>query len=288
MSNDEPQTNQEQIRYWNEESGLKWVRLQQRLDTQLAPLGLAAMQRAAIKPGERVLDVGCGCGQTSLELAGRVGPLGAVVGLDISQPMLTRARERQKELAVSNLEFIRADAQTYVFERGRFDVIFSRFGVMFFDDPVAAFRNLRTALRADGRLCFMCWQELAKNDWARVPLAAAMRHIPPPPPPPPYAPGPFAFADPDRVRHILISAGFTDVSLDTHEAALSLGGATSVEEATTFALEIGPVATLLRTAEEGVQERVAHSIREALLPYAGQDGVRLAGTTWIVSARAGN
>jgi SAM-dependent methyltransferase len=202
--------------------------------------------------------------------------------------MLARARERQKELAISNLEFIRADAQIYVFGRERFDVIFSRFGVMFFDDPVAAFRNLRTALRADGRLCFLCWQELAKNDWARVPLMAALQHVPPPPPPPPHAPGPFAFADPDRVRHILTTAGFTDISLDTHQAALSLGGATSVEEATTFALEIGPVTTLLRTAEVGTQERVAHSIRDALLPYAGKDGVRLAGTMWVVSARAGN
>jgi SAM-dependent methyltransferase len=246
------------------------------------------MQRADIKPGEQVLDVGCGCGQTSLELARRVGPHGTVVGLDISQPMLTRAQERQKELAIANLEFIRADAQTYVFERERFDLIFSRFGVMFFDDPIAAFRNLRTALRADGRLCFLCWQELAKNDWARVPLMAAMQHIPPPPPPPLHAPGPFAFADLDRVRHILTSTGFTDVILDTHQTALSLGGATSVEEATAFSLEIGPVATLLRTAEGAAQERVAHSIRDALLPYAGKDGVQLTGTMWIVSARAGN
>lgn len=288
MSNNETQTNQEQIRYWNEESGPKWVRLQQQLDTQLAPLGLAIMQRAGVKPGEQVLDVGCGCGQTSLELAGRVGPHGAVVGLDISQPMLTRAQERQQERAITNLEFIRADAQTYVFEGDRFDLIFSRFGVMFFDDPIAAFRNLRTALRADGRLCFMCWQELAKNDWARVPLIAALQHVPPPPPPLPHAPGPFALADPDRVRHLLTAAGFTEVSLETHQTALSVGGATTVDEATEFTLEIGPVGTLLRTAEAETRTRVAHAIRDALMPYAGKDGVRLPGTTWIVFARAGN
>lgn len=284
----EIQTNEEQIRYWNEESGLKWVRNQQRLDAQIEPLGLAAMQRADIRLGERVLDVGCGCGQTSLELAGRVGSDGAVVGLDISQPMLARAQERQKELNRANLAFIRADAQTYAFERGRFDLIFSRFGVMFFDDPAAAFRNLRTALRATGRLCFICWQELAKNDWARVPLMAALQHVPPPPPPAPHAPGPFAFADPDRLRHILTHAGFTDVDLETHQTALSLGGAATVDEAADFSLEIGPVGTLLRTADAETRAHVASAIREALRPYAGPNGVRLNGTMWIVFARAGN
>jgi SAM-dependent methyltransferase len=284
----ETQTNQEQIRYWNEESGLKWVRNQQRLDAQIEPPGLAAMQRADVRAGEQVLDVGCGCGQTSLALAERVGPQGSVVGLDISQPMLARARERQQELKRLNLEFIQADAQTYAFARDRFDLIFSRFGVMFFDDPAAAFRNLRTALRATGRLCFICWQELAKNDWARVPLKAALQHVPPPPPPVPHAPGPFAFADPDRLRLILTNAGFTDVSLETHQTALSLGGATTVEEAADFSLEIGPVGMLLRTADADTRTRVASSIRGALRPYAGPNGVRLTGTTWIVCARAGS
>jgi SAM-dependent methyltransferase len=282
------QTNQEQIRYWNEESGPKWVRLQQRLDAQIEPLGLAAMQRAGIRTGEQVLDVGCGCGQTSLELAGRVGAHGSVIGLDISQPMLASAQERQKELKRVNLEFIRADAQNYAFERDRFDLIFSRFGVMFFDDPAAAFRNLRTTLRTTGRLCFICWQELAKNDWARVPLMAAMQHVPLPPPPAPHTPGPFAFADPDRLRHILTHAGFTDISLETHQATLSMGGTTTVEEATDFSLEIGPVGTLLRTADADTRARVASAIREALRPYAEPNGVRLNGTTWIVFARAGN
>lgn len=282
------QTNQEQIRYWNEESGPKWVRNQQRLDAQIEPLGLAALHRANIQLGEQVLDVGCGCGQTALELANRVGPNGAVVGLDISQPMLARARERQQELKLTNLAFICADAQTHAFERNQFDLIFSRFGVMFFDDPVAAFRNLRGALRATGRLCFVCWQELAKNDWARVPLKAALQHVPPPPPPVPHAPGPFAFADPDRLRHILTTAGFSDINLETHQTAISVGGATTVEEAADFSLEIGPVGTLLRTAGTDTRARVAASIRDALRPYAGPNGVRLTGTTWIVCARAGN
>ena len=141
------QANHEQIRYWNEQSGPRWVKQQQRLDAQLDRLGLAAMQRAGVKPAEHVLDVGCGCGQTSLELAERVGPRGSVLGLDISQPMLARARERQNELRVQNLALLRADAQTYPLGRERFDLIFSRFGIMFFDDPPTAFRNLCAALR---------------------------------------------------------------------------------------------------------------------------------------------
>lgn len=281
----EAQTNQEQIRYWNEESGPRWVQQQKRLDAQLEQLGLAAMQRAGVKPGERVLDVGCGCGQTALELAERVGPHGSVLGIDISQPMLARAQERQHELGTANLTFLRADAQTYPFERERFDLIFSRFGIMFFDDPPAAFSNLRTALRSDGRLCFLCWQSLEKNEWVRVPLRAASQHVELPAPPAPGAPGPFAFADPDRVRRVLVAGGFTDVSFETYEAALSLGGATSVDDAVEFMLEIGPIATLLRDADPSVRTRVAQAIREALIPYASRDGVSLGGTAWIVSAR---
>lgn len=283
----EAQANHEQIRYWNEESGPRWVQQQKRLDVQLDLLGLAAMHRAEVKPGERVLDVGCGCGQTALELAERVGPRGSVLGIDISQPMLARAQARQNELKVENLEFLRADAQTYPFERECFDLIFSRFGVMFFDNPQAAFGNLRTALRPDGRLCFICWQALERNDWVRVPLRAASQYVELPAPPAPGAPGPFALADPDRVRRILEAGGFKDASFDAYEAKLSLGGAANVEEAVEFILEIGPIATLLREADAQVRARVVQAIREALTPYTSRDGVSLSGAAWIVLARPG-
>jgi SAM-dependent methyltransferase len=281
----EPQANQEQIRYWNEQGGPRWVQRQQQLDAQIHPLGLVAMQRAGIRPGEQVLDVGCGCGQTALELAQRVGAGGSVLGIDISQPMLTRARERQHELGIKNLELLHADAQTYPFERERFDLIFSRFGVMFFDDPAAAFANLRTALRSDGRLCFLCWQTLEKNEWARVPFLAATRHIQPPAPPAPDAPGPFAFANPDRVRRLLEAGGFKDVSCEAYEAELNMGGARTVEEAVEFSLEIGPIARLLGDADADVRTRVAQAVREALTPYVSQHGVSLRGAAWIVLAR---
>lgn len=282
----EAQANQEQIRYWNEQGGPRWVQRQQQLDAQINPLGLAAMQRASVTRGERVLDIGCGCGQTSLELAQRVGASGSVVGIDISQPMLTRARERQQELGITNLEFLQADAQTYPFVRERFDLLFSRFGVMFFADPAAAFANLHTALRSDGRLCFLCWQALEKNEWAHVLLTAATRHMQPPAPPAPDAPGPFAFADPDRVCRLLGAGGFKEVSCESYEAELSMGGARTIDEAVEFSLEIGPIARLLSDADTDVRTRVAQAVREALTPYVSQRGVSLHGAAWIVRARA--
>ena len=281
----EAQANHEQIRYWNEQSGPRWVKQQQRLDAQLDRLGLAVMQRAGVKPEEHVLVIGCGCGQTSLELAARVGPRGSVLGIDISQPMLARARERQNELRVQNLALLRADAQTYPFGRERFDLIFSRFGIMFFDDPPTAFRNLCAALRPAGRLCFICWQALEKNEWVRVPLMAAAQHVAPPAPPPPGAPGPFAFADPERVRSLLEAGGFKEVSCESYETQLSLGGATSVDEAVEFVLEIGVIERLLHDADAHIRARVAGAIRAVLAPYTSRGGVSLSGAAWTVLAR---
>jgi len=278
-------TNQEQIRYWNEEAGLRWVRLQQQLDAQINQLGLFAMQHADVQSGEHVLDVGCGCGQVALELAERVGPQGTVLGVDISAPMLARARERQSERGLKNLTFLQADAQTYRFESAGFNLLFSRFGVMFFENPAAAFANLHTAVRPGGRLCFVCWQALDKNEWAGVPLAAATRHVPLPPPASPDAPGPFAFANPDRVRSLLTTAGFTGVNLESHEAELTMGGGTTVDEAVDFTLENGPISRLLADASKDIRSRVTEELRTALAPYAKEGGVRLGGAVWIVTAR---
>jgi SAM-dependent methyltransferase len=198
--------------------------------------------------------------------------------------MLTRARERRDELKLTNLEFLHTDAQTHRFAPARFDLAFSRFGVMFFENPAAAFANLRTAIRPDGRLCFVCWQTLDKNEWARIPLNAATRHVSPPTPPSPDAPGAFAFANPDRVRHILETAGFTNISIEPHEAALTMGGATTIDEAADFVMEIGPVARLLVDASADVRARVVEELRAALAPYATRGGFSMNGSAWIVLA----
>ena len=278
------QTNAEQIEYWNERGGPQWVKLQERLDAQIGPLGLVALEQAAAQPGESVLDVGCGCGHTALALADRVGPHGSVTGIDVSRPMLGRARERQQEQQLRHLSFLHADAQTHRFEPESVDLIFSRFGVMFFEDAAQAFGNLRTALRPGGRLCFLCWQELQKNDWVRVPLQAAAQHVPLPPRPEPGTPGPFSLADPDRVRAILDSAGFRNVGCQPHETDISVGGATGVDGAVAFLLAIGPVASLLRESDAETRSRVAEAIRSALLPYADGDSVYLSSATWVVQA----
>ena len=280
------QTNAEQIEYWNERGGPQWVKLQERLDAQLGPLGLVALEQAAAQPGESVLDVGCGCGHTALVLAEQVGPHGSVTGVDISRPMLGRARERQQEQQLQHLTCLPADAQTHRFEPASVDLIFSRFGVMFFEDAFQAFGNLRTALRPGGRLCFLCWQELAKNDWVRVPLQAAAQHVPLPPRPEPGAPGPFSLADPARVRAILDAAGFRTVRCQSHETDMSVGGATGVDGAVAFLLTIGPVASLLRESDADTRSRVAESIRAALLPYADGNRVSLSSATWVVQADA--
>ncbi len=275
--------NAEQIRYWNEGAGPRWVAQQAFLDAQIAPLGHAAMDRAALAAGERVLDVGCGCGQTALDLAERVGPGGQVLGVDLSTQMLARARERAAGLP--HVRFENADAQTHAFDREHFDCAFSRFGVMFFADPEAAFANLLRALRGGGRLVFVCWQELRKNPWMLVPLGAAAQHVELPKPPEPGAPGPFAFADPARVRGILEAAGFEDVAFDSLERELAVGGAVDLETTVDFLSQLGPAAAALVNATPEQRARARDAMCEALRPYQTEGGVRLSSASWIVSAR---
>jgi SAM-dependent methyltransferase len=278
-----PDPNRAQMDYWNEQTGPKWVAQQGELDRLLATLGTAAMDRLALRSGRRVLDVGCGCGHTTLELARRVGPTGGVLGVDVSGPMLARARETARSLP--NVAFLQADAQTHRFEPASVDAIFSRFGVMFFADPTAAFANLRTALRPGGELAFVCWQELGKNPWCTVPLAALAAHVQLPPPPLPGEPGPFAFGDATRVSGILGDAGFSQVYVAPLERPLRLGGDGSLEHAVRFALEVGPASRLMKDVADDVRARVRDAVGAALEPFVGPEGVRLAGACWVVTGR---
>jgi SAM-dependent methyltransferase len=280
--------NAEQIAHWNENAGPIWVAREALLDQQIAPLGLAAMDRAKVAAGERVLDVGCGCGQTTLELAARVGPRGSVTGIDISTPMLERARARAAERGLAGIRFVNADAQSERLGPAAFDLVFSRFGVMFFADPKAAFTNLRASLAHGGRIAFVCWQELARNPWMAVPLRAAAQQITLPAPLAPDAPGPFSFADPDRVRGILEGAGFRDVAIERLEDKLGLGGLRApLAQAVETVLHLGPMVAALREAPPEAVTRVAAAVREALAPHATPAGVILDYSAWVVSARSG-
>ena len=277
--------NAQQIEYWNEQAGRQWVEGKAGIDGLIEPLGLAAIERAAPVPGERVLDVGCGTGQATLELARRVGAQGRVVGVDISAPMLERARQDASAEGLSQLSFANADAQTRAFDE-RFDLIYSRFGVMFFEDPTAAFANLRSALARGGRVVFLCWQGVDRNAWAREPIIAVSKHVEMPPPPEPGAPGPFSFSDGQRVRAILEGAGFGEVSLEAHEQALVLGGGMGIDAAVEQLLRVGPASRLLAEASDEVKRAAAVSVREVLESRVGADGVTLDSACWIVSARA--
>jgi SAM-dependent methyltransferase len=274
--------NAAQIEHWNGPAGETWVKLQERLDSQLAPLGRLAMDRAEPRSGEAVLDVGCGTGETTLELSRRVGEVGKVLGIDVSRPMLSLARRRLEAAGLSQTRFEDGDAQTHSFPPASFDLVFSRFGIMFFADPVAAFRNLRGALGVRGRVAFVCWRHVVENPWVAVPMAAAFQHIPQPPPPPPDGPGEFSFADRDRVHGILSEAGFTDITIEPED--LLIGGA-SLDVTVDTTLSMGPVGAALREADPTKREPVAHAVREAFAPYAGHGGVRLGAAVWIVQAK---
>jgi SAM-dependent methyltransferase len=279
--------NAEQITYWNQQAGPTWVAVQATIDQQIRPLGRLAMDRAGLRPGLQVLDVGCGCGDTTIEIATRVAPGGEVLGVDISAPMLTRAAQQAKVANVANARFEIADAQISEFPPQRFDVAFSRFGVMFFADPVAAFTNLRAACRPDGQLAFVCWQSMMDNPWMTVPMAAALQHLPPPPLPAPGAPGPFAFADPDHVRGILSSAGFRDIAVEPVRMTLTIGGGQDLDATVDFLLRMGPAARALREADDpALQPLVAASVKEALRPYQTTAGIQMDSASWIVTAKA--
>jgi len=276
--------NAEQITHWNEVYGPKWIEFQELLDHQLEPLGRLAMECAQIAPGERVLDAGCGCGQTTLELARRVGPSGGVVGIDVSTPMLEAAERRARAAGLTHASFWNADAQIHVFPASHFDVVFSRFGVMFFVDPVQAFANLRSALRPGGRLSFVCWQALERNPWMAVPMAAAAREIPFPPRSAPTAPGPFSLADPDRVRRILEGAGFAGVALEGHEEALQIGER-DFDRTVAFLVQMGPTGAALRQAGPSAVPRVSDTVKQALTAFWSERGLRMDSAAWLVRAR---
>ena len=278
--------NAAQIAYWNDKAAVTWTTFQEHIDTVFAPLTAVALDAAAPATGERVIDVGCGCGATVLELARRVGPTGHVLGLDVSEPMSARARERIAAEKMGNAKVVVDDAATYASPRDDADLLFSRFGVMFFADPAAAFANLRLAMRPGGRLLCMAWRPLAENPWFTVPMEAARPLLPPQPPPEPYAPGPFAFADAERVRGILAAAGWREASIVRHDKPMRLAGVGQLDAATEFATRVGPLARALAEVDADLRSRARQAVREALRASDGPSGIWLAGSIWLVAAGA--
>lgn len=280
--------NAEQIEYWNGPVGQRWLAYNDWLDERTAAYGRVALVAAAARPGEAVLDIGCGAGATAFELARAVGPSGAVTGVDISAPLLSRARERAAALGLP-VEFREADASRPTFAPHSFDLLFSRFGVMFFDDPAAAFAELRKTLKPGGRLAFACWQDPRVNDWYELPLAA-IEGIVERAPVDTRQPGPFAFSEPERLRAILAEAGFAGIELAPFATPFYLGRGADREAMADDAMEqvfrVGPIARLLEAQDEDTQARARAAIRAALLKLAGDDGLDVGGAIWVVTARA--
>jgi len=270
---------------FRERAGETWVLLQEQTDAQLDPFGRAALEKLALPSGARILDVGCGCGQTLLELIELVGPGGHVVGVDVSEPMLARARERAA--GHSGIELCHANAQTHPFAAADFDALFSRFGVMFFEDARAAFANLRRALRPAGRMAFVCWQAPSANPWAELPLRAVMKVLGSNELPElfrPECPVLFYFSDPDRVRAILSDAGLSDIEVERFDRSLSVGGARTLEEASAYCRQIGPAARAMADAPATLRPALEAAIASALAPFVSERGVWMEAAAFIVTA----
>lgn len=277
-------SNTDQIAYWNGQAGEKWVRHAERLDALLEPFADEVLETVSLIEGEHVLDVGCGAGALTLKAGFRVGDKRGAVGIDVSKPLLSLARLRASERGAP-ASFEEADAALYRSERP-VDALISRFGVMFFDDPVAAFANLRDSVKPEGRMVFACWQALSENDWARAPLETALPLLPAPPaPPPPGAPGPFAFADKDRVASILTDAGWKGIVIHPWLGRVTLPGDTN-SDAARFMMELGPVARLV--SEAGAElSQVEDALAGTLAAHTDQNGrVTMPAAAWIVSATA--
>jgi ubiquinone/menaquinone biosynthesis C-methylase UbiE len=274
--------NADQIAYWNGINGQRWTDRQRDQDTMLAPVSDLLIDRAKVKTGERIVDVGCGCGATTIALAQRVGPTGHVFGIDISAPMLARARQvAPAELPV---DFALADATVHPFEPASFDLLASRFGVMFFAEPAVSFANMRRALRPSGRLAFACWREPRENPWMMTPLHAVYKHVPKLPQLGPEDPGPFSFASEERVHRMLGEAGFSDIKMESCGLSLDIAIGRGLDTAVETALQIGPAIRALEGQSPDVFAAAAHSIREALAPFVSGHAVRLPASIWIVTA----
>lgn len=273
-----------QREYWSGKVGDEWATHAERIDVMLAPVAEAALAAAAFQPGERVLDIGCGAGFTTIAIARRVCPGGAAVGVDISPKMLAVARSRVGETDLP-VEFLDADASVARFD-APFDAAFSRFGVMFFEQPIPAFAHIRECLRPDGRLAFACWRKHAENAWATTPIAAIEAMLKEPlPKPDPDAPGPFAFADSAKVERVLGEAGWRDVAVKPWDSGIAVGGAGAIEEIADFLLRIGPCARAIADQELDTSE-ARRRLTERLAPLYRDSTVILGAACWIVTARA--
>jgi len=279
------EVNKNQKDFWSGKGGDIWVERQNAMDTMLSPLGEAALNKLNFNEEENVLDIGCGCGQTTLNIAKRIGPSGNVTGLDISEPMLKRAKESAVEMSITNTSFKCVDVQTEDLGDQIYSAAFSRFGVMFFEDSIAAFKNINKSLISGGYLSFVCWQSPAVNPWQSLFIQEVKKFLDLPSPPP-RSPGPFAFMESEYVSSILEESKFQDITIEGHEAEVNMFSGRSLSDSVKDYISINPVVTqMLKESSENQIAEIVNSGIEAFSPYYSEKGLIFPSATWLVTAR---
>ena len=279
------EVNKNQKDFWSGKGGDIWVERQNAMDTMLSPLGEAALNKLNFNEEENVLDIGCGCGHTTLNIAKRIGPSGNVTGLDISEPMLKRAKESAFEMSITNTLFKCVDVQTEDLGDQIYSAAFSRFGVMFFEDSIAAFKNINKSLISGGYLSFVCWQSPAVNPWQSLFIQEVKKFLDLPSPPP-RSPGPFAFMESEYVSSILEESKFQDITIEGHEAEVNMFSGRSLSDSVKDYISINPVVTqMLKESSENQIAEIVNSGIEAFSPYYSEKGLIFPSATWLVTAR---
>ena len=279
------EVNKNQKDFWSGKGGDIWVERQNAMDTMLSPLGEEALNKLNFNEEENILDIGCGCGHTTLNIAKRIGPSGNVTGLDISEPMLKRAKESAVEMSITNTSFKCVDVQIEDLGDQIYSAAFSRFGVMFFEDSIAAFKNINKSLISGSYLSFICWQSPAVNPWQSLFIQEVKKFLDLPSPPP-RSPGPFAFMESEYVSSILEESKFQDITIEGHEAEVNMFSGRSLSDSVKDYISINPVVTqMLKESSENQIAEIVNSGIEAFSPYYSEKGLIFPSATWLVTAR---
>ena len=278
--------NAAQREFWNSSATRVWADQHERMDRVVAEFTKQILDLAAPQPGESVLDIGCGGGTTTLELAKRVGPTGRVLGADISENSIAQVQRRIAGAGLKQAEATVADVAAHPFPANGFDLVFSRFGVMFFADPTAAFANVRCAVKPGGRLSLAVFRTARENLWPQGPLEAVRHLLPPLPTPGPEDPGPFSWADPARVHRILEGAGFREVKLIRLDPKMRLAPPGGVAEAADFMMTFGPLTRVLPSLAPEHRDAVRAGVEGFFRGHDEPEGIVLPAANWVVQARA--
>ena len=276
--------NIKQKQFWSGAGGDVWVDKQREMDIMLNPLGERVIQGLDLKEETKILDIGCGCGATTLEIA-KIVNQGEVIGVDISEPMLERATQTASDMALTNISYQVKDVQVDEMPNKYFDIAFSRFGVMFFEDPFEAFKNINHSLKDNGQLSFVCWQHASLNPWQSLSIQVIKEFLDLPAPPP-KSPGPFAFEDKSYIEEILNASGFRDIEIKDNQEDIVMFSGKSIREACEDYLTINPVVTeMLKNSPSELREEILEALIGKFSDYHKDDGLLFPSATWIVSAR---